>query len=60
MTTTNLTMSAEAKAESDQKWAKWIATGVKRDRERRKRVTGIAFVVAIVFAIWLTKLLVLG
>jgi tellurite resistance protein len=58
--TTNLTMSAEAKAESDQKWAKWIATGVKRNHDRQQRVTRIAIVVAIVFAIWLTKLLLLG
>jgi hypothetical protein len=53
-------MSAEAKAESDQRWARWIAAGAKRNRERQKRVTSFAIVIAIAFAIWLSKLLVLG
>jgi tellurite resistance protein len=58
--TTNLVMSAEAKAESDQRWAQWIATGSKRNRARQERVTKVAIVIAIAFAIWLAKLLVLG
>lgn len=57
---TNLSMSAEAKQESDQQWARWIKAGVRRDRERHKRVMGFAFVIAIVFAIWVARLLVLG
>ena len=53
-------MSAEAKAESDQRWAQLIATGSKRNRARQERVTKVAIVIAIAFAIWLAKLLVLG
>jgi hypothetical protein len=56
----NLAMSAEAKAESDQRWARWIAAGAKRSRERQKRVTKVAIVIAIAFGMWLSKLLVLG
>jgi hypothetical protein len=58
--TTNLTISAEAKAESDQRWAQWIAVGARRDRERQKRAKTFTIVIAIVLAIWLAKLLVLG
>ena len=58
--TTNLMMSAEAKAESDQQWARWIAAGAKRDRARQKRVTRIAIVIAIGIAIWVARLVVLG
>ena len=58
--TTNLTMSAEAKLESDQRWAKWIAAGARRDRERKKRATRIAIVIACVLGLWLAKVLVLG
>ena len=58
--TTNLVMSAEAKEESDQRWTRWIAAGARRNRERQKRVAWVAIVIAIVFAIWLAKLLVLG
>lgn len=57
---TNLSMSAEAKQESDRQWARWIAAGAKRDRQRRKHVARVAIVIAMVFAIWLAKLLVLG
>jgi len=53
-------MSAEAKKESDRAWARWIASGARRNRQRQKRVTRVAIVIAIVFAIWLAKLLVLG
>jgi len=58
--TMNLVMSAEAKKESDRAWARWIASGARRNRQRQKRVTRVAIVIAIVFAIWLAKLLVLG
>jgi hypothetical protein len=58
--TTNLTISAEAKAESDQRWAQWIAAGARRNRERQKRAATFAIVVAFVLAIWLAKVLVLG
>jgi len=58
--TTNLTMSAEAKAESDQRWAQWIAAGAKRDRERKKRTGLFAIAIACVLALWLAKVLVLG
>lgn len=57
---TNLSMSAEAKEESDQRWTRWIAAGARRNRERQKRITRVAIVIAIVFAIWLAKLLVRG
>ena len=56
----NLSTSAEAKEESDRQWARWIAAGAMRDRQRRKQVTRVAIVIAIVFAIWLVRLLVLG
>jgi hypothetical protein len=58
--TMNLAMSAEAKAESDQRWAQWIAAGAKRNRERQERVRRVAIVIAFAFAIWLSKLLILG
>jgi hypothetical protein len=58
--TTNLTMSAEATLESDQRWAKWIAAGARRDRERRKRAARVAIVIACVLSLWLAKVLVLG
>ena len=58
--TTNLTISAEAKAESDRRWAQWIAVGARRDRERQKRAARLTIVIAIVLAIWLAKVLVLG
>jgi hypothetical protein len=58
--TTNLTMSAAAQAESDRKWARWIAAGAKRNRERQKRVTKFAIVIALAFAVWLTRILILG
>lgn len=58
--TTNLTMSAEAKLQSDQRWAKWIAAGARRDRERKKRAARVAIVIALVLCLWLAKVLVLG
>jgi len=58
--TTNLTMSAEAKLESDRRWAKWIAAGARRDRERKKRAATFAIVIAFVLSLWLAKMLVLG
>ena len=58
--TTNLTMSAEAKLESDQRWAKWIAAGARRDRERKQRAARFAIVIACVLSLWLAKVLVLG
>lgn len=58
--TTNLAMSAEAKLESDQRWAKWIAAGARRDRERKKRAARVAIVIALVLCLWLAKVLVLG
>jgi hypothetical protein len=58
--TTNLTMSADAKVESDQRWARWIAAGAKRNRERRKRAKLFAIAIACVLGLWLAKMLVLG
>ncbi len=58
--TTNLTTSAEAKLESDRRWAKWIAAGARRDRERKKRAATFAIVIACVLSLWLAKVLVLG
>ena len=58
--TTNLTMSDEAKVESDQRWAKWIAAGARRDRERKKRATRMAIVIVLLLSLWLAKMLVLG
>jgi hypothetical protein len=58
--TTNLTMSADAKVESDQKWARWIAAGAKRNREREKRAQLFVITIACVLSLWLAKLLVLG
>ena len=57
--TTNL-ISAEAKLESEQRWAKWIAAGARRDRERKKRAATFAIVIAFVLSLWLAKVLVLG
>jgi hypothetical protein len=57
---TNLAISADAKEESNQQWARWIAKGARRDRDRQKRVIGVAIVVAIVFAVWVARILVLG
>ena len=58
--TTNLTMSADAKVESDQRWAQWIATGARRKRERQKRAEVFAIVMAFALGLWLAKVLVLG
>jgi hypothetical protein len=58
--TTDLTISAEAQAESDQRWAKWIAAGARRSRERQKRAATFAIVIACVVSVWLAKVLVLG
>ena len=58
--TTNLTMSAEARLQSDQRWAKWIAAGARRDRERKKRAARLTIVIALVVSLWLAKVLVLG
>ena len=60
MMTTDATVSARATSELDERWAQWIATGARRNREREKRVTTFAIVIAFVLAMWLTKLLVLG
>lgn len=58
--TTNLTMSAEAKLESEHRWTEWIAAGARRDRERKKRAATFAIVIACVLSLWLVKVLVLG
>lgn len=58
--TTNATMSAEAKEESDRRWAQWIAAGARRNRERQKRAQMFAIVIAVVLGLWLAKVLVLG
>lgn len=58
--TTNLTTSAEAKAESDRRWAQWIAAGAKRSREGQKRAATFAIVIGVVLGLWLVKVLVLG
>jgi hypothetical protein len=58
--TTNLTMSAEAKAEADQRWAQWIAVGARRNRESQKRAATFATVIGCVLGLWLVKVLVLG
>jgi len=58
--TTNLTMSADAKQESDQEWARWIAAGAKRNRAREKRAQWFAIAIACVLVLWLIKLVVLG
>jgi predicted nucleic acid-binding Zn ribbon protein len=52
--------SAETQAASDRRWADWIAKGAKRERQRQKRVTTVAIVIASLIAVWLAKLLVLG
>jgi len=58
--TTNLTMSADAKVESDRRWAQWIAAGAKRNRESQKRARLFAIATALVLGLWLAKVLVLG
>jgi hypothetical protein len=58
--TTNLSMSAEAIAESDRRWAQWIANGARRNRERQKRATTFLIAISFVLALWLAKVLVLG
>lgn len=58
--TTNLTMSADAKAESDRRWAQWIAAGERRNRERQKRAKMFVIVIASALGLWLAKVLVLG
>jgi len=58
--TTNLTISAESKAESDQRWTQWIAAGARLNRERQKRAARFAIVIAFVLGLWLAKVLVLG
>jgi hypothetical protein len=58
--TTDPTISAEAKAESDLRWAQWIAAGARRSREKQKRAATFAIVIAFVLALWLAKVLVLG
>jgi hypothetical protein len=58
--TTNLTMSAEAKAEADQRWAQWLATGERRNRQRQKHATTFVIVAASALGLWLVKVLVLG
>ncbi len=58
--TTNLSTSAEAKAESDQRWAHWIAAGARRNRKSQKRAATLAIVIGCVLALWLVKVLVLG
>jgi hypothetical protein len=58
--TTNLTISPEAKAEQDQRWAQWIAAGARRNREREKRAARLTIVMASVLGLWLAKVLVLG
>ena len=58
--TTNLTTSAEAKAESDRRWAQWIAAGARRNRRNQKRAATLAIVTGFVLAAWLVKVLVLG
>ena len=57
---TDLTISAEAKAEQDQRWAQWIAAGARRNREREKRAATFTIVIASVLGLWLAKVLVLG
>jgi hypothetical protein len=58
--TTYLAMSADAKAEFDQRWAKWIAAGARRHRDREKRAGWFAIAIALVLGLWLAKLLVVG
>lgn len=58
--TTNLTISAEDKAESDRRWARWIAAGARRNRERQQRVQLFAVVIMLVLGLWLAKVLVVG
>ena len=53
-------MSADAKVESDQRWARWIAAGAKRNRERQKRAGLFAIAIACALGLWLAKVLVLG
>jgi sulfur transfer protein SufE len=53
-------MSAEAKAEADQRWAQWIAVGARRNRESQKRAATFATVIGCVLGLWLVKVLVLG
>jgi hypothetical protein len=57
---TNLTISAAAEVESDQRWVQWIAAGATRDRKRQKRAELFAIVIALGMGLWLAKLLVLG
>jgi len=57
---TNLTMSADAKVESDQRWAQWIAAGAIRNRERQKRAELFVIAITCVLGLWLAKVLVLG
>lgn len=57
---TDLTISAEAKAESDKRWTQWIAAGARRSREGQKRAATFAIVIAVVLSLWLAKVLVLG
>jgi hypothetical protein len=46
--TTDLTMSAAAKVESDQRWAQWIAASARRNREREKRAELFAIAITCV------------
>jgi len=58
--TTNLSMSADAKAESDRRWAQWIAAGAIRNRARQKRNELFAIVSVCALGLWLAKVLLLG
>jgi hypothetical protein len=58
--TTDLTISAEAKAESDQRWAQWVAAGARQSREGQKRAAAFGIVIAFALGLWLAKVLVLG
>jgi hypothetical protein len=58
--TTNLTISAEAKVDSDRRWAQWIAAGAIRNRERQKRAKMFAIVIGCGLGLWLAKVLFLG
>lgn len=58
--TTNLTMSANAKLDSDQRRVQWIAASARRNRDREKRAGLFAIAIACVLGLWLAKVLVFG
>jgi len=60
MTTQSTVAERADTAASDERWSRWVARGVVRDRRRQKRVSTVAAVVVFGFALLLARMLILG